>query len=98
VLGTLACQGCDLLSLILLFLEEEALLPNGFSYYPDFITADEERRLLDVISILELHPLVFQGFEARRKVESYGYDYNFDRRTITKGKDIPARLIFLMRK
>lgn len=74
------------------------VLPYGFSYFPDFITKQEETGLLAVIGKLDLHPLIFQGFEAKRKVESYGYDYNFDKRTVTKGKAIPEGLIPLVEK
>lgn len=74
------------------------VLPYGFSYFPDFITEQEETGLLAVIGKLDLHPLIFQGFEAKRKVESYGYDYNFDKRTVTKGKVIPEGLIPLVEK
>ena len=73
-------------------------MPHGFSYYPDFITEDEERRILNVISGLELHPLVFRGFEAKRNVESYGYSYHFDTRSISKGKPVPESLSFIVEK
>lgn len=72
--------------------------PDGFSYVRDFITTQEERWLIEAAESLELHPLVFQGFEAKRKVESFGYDYNFDRRTVSKGKPIPAAFDFLLYK
>lgn len=74
------------------------VFPYGFSYFPDFISVDEETRLLETIESLNLHPLIFQGFTAKRKVESYGYDYNFDRRSISKGKEIPAGLSGLIEK
>lgn len=74
------------------------VLPYGFSYYPEFLTEQEEIELLAAVSKLTLRALIFQGFEAKRKVESYGYDYHFDSRTITKGKDIPDSLQFLINK
>ena len=61
-------------------------IPAGFSYVLDFLSRAEETRLLHSISKHDLHPLLFQGFEAKRKVISFGYDYSFDRRTLTKGK------------
>jgi alkylated DNA repair dioxygenase AlkB len=76
----------------------EKILPNGFSYYPEFLSEQEEEALLAVITGLDLKALIFQGFEAKRKVESYGYDYHFDTRTITKGKNIPEGLHFLIQK
>ena len=64
-------------------------MPDGFKYTPDFITAVEEENLLRDISALELHTFFFQGFKAKRKVASYGYDWNFEKRMLTKGKPIP---------
>jgi alkylated DNA repair dioxygenase AlkB len=83
---------------VLTLFEQEPVLPYGFSYYPDFLSEQEELELLAVIAKLELKTLIFQGFEAKRKVESYGYDYHFDTRTISKGKDIPQGLQFLLKK
>ena len=73
-------------------------LPEGFSYFDNFLTEDEERKLHDFISTLELHPMVFQGFEAKRKVASFGFDYSFDKRRLTKGKEIPRELLWLVQK
>ena len=73
-------------------------VPEGFSYVLDFLNEAEENMLLQSISTYDLHPLLFQGFEAKRKVISFGYDYSFDRRTLTKGKPIPADLHWLLEK
>ena len=76
----------------------EPIMPYGFSYFPDFITEQEESQLLGVIARLELRTLIFQGFEAKRKVASFGYSYHFDTRTISKGKPIPEELNFIVEK
>ena len=60
-------------------------LPEGFTYREDFLTPQEEQELLDVIRQVEVKPMIFQGFEAKRKVASFGYDYSFDNRRLTKG-------------
>ena len=65
--------------------------PQGFLYFPDFLTQAEEDELIGEILRLELHPLNFQGFIAKRKVASFGYDYSFDKRKLSKGKDIPPK-------
>lgn len=65
------------------------LLPEGFQYFSNFISQVEEQELLNEIHNLELHTFMFQGFEAKRKVASFGYDYNFENRSISKGKSIP---------
>lgn len=73
-------------------------LPAGFVYQEDFLTAEEELCLLDTIVHLSLHPMMFQGFEAKRKVASFGYDYSFDSRRLTKGDPIPAGFQWLLSK
>jgi alkylated DNA repair dioxygenase AlkB len=73
----------------LLFTIPPPKFPDGFSYYPEFISDKEERELLEYIATLELHTFHFQGFEAKRKVASFGYDYSFDRKTLTQGQSIP---------
>jgi alkylated DNA repair dioxygenase AlkB len=72
--------------------------PPGFLYFPDFITADEEKDLIREIANTELHTFVFQGYEARRKVASFGYDYSFDKKSLTKGDAIPSSFIPLIKK
>lgn len=41
----------------------EPLLPKGFSYYPGFITEDEEMILNQDILKIKVTPLLFQGYE-----------------------------------
>jgi alkylated DNA repair dioxygenase AlkB len=67
----------------------DPLYPSGFSYFPDFITAKEEEHLIAEVARLHLKTLIFRGYEAKRKVASYGYDYHFDNRSISKGDPIP---------
>jgi alkylated DNA repair dioxygenase AlkB len=67
----------------------EPSFPPGFSYAPDFITEDEEIRLSEGISKMELQAFTFQGFKANRRVASFGYDYSFENGKIARGKEIP---------
>jgi alkylated DNA repair dioxygenase AlkB len=76
----------------------EQFLPEGFTYYGDFLTLPEEEKLLEEVSRTELHPMIFQGFEAKRKVSSFGYDWSFEKRVLSKGRDIPQAFHFLMEK
>jgi alkylated DNA repair dioxygenase AlkB len=76
----------------------DRVYPEGFSYFADFLSEGEEAKLLSAILTVDLHPLIFQGFEAKRKVESFGYDYHFDKRLVTKGKEIPEEFIFVIDK
>jgi alkylated DNA repair dioxygenase AlkB len=67
--------------------------PPGFTYLPDFITEEEEHHLLEIIRGIALHRMKFQGFEANRLVASFGYDYHFDKRSLTKGQEIPVAFL-----
>ena len=73
-------------------------LPSGFIYKPDFIDQAEEDYLMDEISKIELHTFLFHGYEAKRRVASFGFDYSFDKRSLSKGKDIPQAFNFLIEK
>jgi alkylated DNA repair dioxygenase AlkB len=72
--------------------------PAGFSYHSDFLSVDEEAFFLGVVAGIPLHTFVFQGYEAKRKVESFGYDYSFERQSLTKGKEIPSLFKPLLEK
>jgi alkylated DNA repair dioxygenase AlkB len=63
--------------------------PPGFMYIPEFISVEDEKELCREVSAIELHTFTFQGFEAKRKVASFGYDYSFEKVKLSKGKDIP---------
>ncbi len=76
----------------------DPLYPGGFVYEENFITAAEEKDLLEIISGIELHTFIFQGFEAKRKVASFGYDYSFEKRSLSKGIPIPKEFDFLIEK
>ncbi|HYC29669.1 MAG TPA: alpha-ketoglutarate-dependent dioxygenase AlkB [Chitinophagaceae bacterium] len=76
----------------------EPVYPEGFSYFPNFITEKEEQELCNEVLRTELHTFNFQGFEAKRKVASFGYDYSFSTRSLSKGKEIPASFHSLITK
>ncbi len=73
-------------------------LPDGFNYYREFLTIDEENQLLKAIKNIDLHTFMFQGYEAKRKVASFGFDYNFTNRSIKKGNPIPGEFTWLIEK
>ncbi|RYZ21278.1 MAG: alpha-ketoglutarate-dependent dioxygenase AlkB [Chitinophagaceae bacterium] len=68
------------------------LLPDGFRYLPGFLSVEEERSLLQGIEGLDLHPFLFQGYTAKRLVASFGFDWNFDTRTLAPGRPVPPFL------
>jgi alkylated DNA repair dioxygenase AlkB len=76
----------------------ESFVPGGFVYIPVFLSEPEESKLLSIIASYTLKPLIFQGFEAKRKIISFGTEYHFDSRKITPGKPIPEEFEFLLEK
>jgi alkylated DNA repair dioxygenase AlkB len=67
------------------------VFPDGFSYVPHFITKDEEEELLKAFLKTELKKFVFKRYEAKRKVQSFGKDWSFDRRFYQQARKFPKR-------
>lgn len=67
----------------------ELTFPPGFSYEENFISTEEEFALIELIQKIPLKTFIFHGYEAKRRVTSFGYDYHFTSRSITKGDPIP---------
>jgi len=65
----------------LLFDIEEETIPDikGLSYIPDFISHDEECALIEVI---DQQPWLS---DLKRRVQHYGYKYDYKARSVTKG-------------
>ena len=76
----------------------EPAFPEGFAYYPHFLNSNEEEGLLKAISNIELHSFNFHGYEAKRKVASFGYDWSFEKRSLSKGKEIPSAFHSIIKK
>ena len=72
--------------------------PEGFSYVPDFLSEADESDLLAAINTIELQTFVFQGFEAKRKFASFGFDYSFSQRKLNRGKEIPEDFKYLVKR
>jgi hypothetical protein len=66
-----------------LLFQQDPLFPNGFSYKENFITGNDGQMLLDHIGRLQLHTFKFYGYEARRLVASFGYDWSFTKADCT---------------
>jgi alkylated DNA repair dioxygenase AlkB len=70
-------------------------LPEGFRYDPDVITEDEERELLEQVRALPFREFEFQGYVGKRRVVSFGWQYDFNERTLREADDIPEFLLSL---
>jgi alkylated DNA repair dioxygenase AlkB len=66
---------------------------EGFVYRAEFLSADEEARLAAWLATLPFAPFLFQGYEARRRVVSFGWKYDFSRSHLEKADDIPVELL-----
>ncbi len=74
------------------------ILPPGFSYHENFITPAEESHLVELISKLELNPMQFHEYTAKRKVLSFGRGWSFTEQQLKTGKPIPAEFSFLVER
>jgi alkylated DNA repair dioxygenase AlkB len=66
--------------------------PPGLRYEPEFVDADEERRLLDAIGGLPLHEAAYRGYTAKRRIVSYGAGYDFDANVLRPAPPVPPIL------
>ena len=64
-------------------------LPAGFVYRPEFLSADEERTIAAELATLPFEPFQFRGYEARRRVVSFGWKYDFTRTKLEAAEPIP---------
>jgi len=71
------------------------IVPDGLIYRDDFLSADEEERLLRVIEGLDFDEFVMRGQAARRTVRSFGWRYRFDERVLLPADPLPQFLAFV---
>jgi alkylated DNA repair dioxygenase AlkB len=66
--------------------------PRGFRHVPEFITTQEETRLLKEIDTLDFEPVVMRGVVARRQVVHFGWRYAYGGGELSQAAPIPAVL------
>lgn len=76
-----------------LFADAEARLPEGFRYQRAVVSEAVQADLLREIRQLPLKPFDFHGLEGKRKVISYGWKYDFDRKRVRRIDDVPPFLL-----
>jgi DNA oxidative demethylase len=69
--------------------------PAGLVYQPEFLSGDEEARLLDVMGAMKFHEITMHGQTARRTVRHFGFDYGYESWRLTPTEPLPASLAFL---
>ena len=67
-------------------------LPPGMRLEPDFLSPAEEAALLAHIAQLPLAPMKYQQYEARRRVVSYGGQYDFGAQQLNEAPPLPPWL------
>jgi alkylated DNA repair dioxygenase AlkB len=74
-----------------LSLFERALeVPEGFRYLVDFLDAEEEQTLVGEIKRLPFKEFAFHGFSGKRRVVSFGWQYDFNHAKLREAAPIPA--------
>ena len=54
------------------------VLPPGLVYEPEFLSLEEEARLMGIVAALPLEAARYKGYTARRQVVSYGGSFDYD--------------------
>jgi alkylated DNA repair dioxygenase AlkB len=67
--------------------------PEGFRYQENFLTSDEEAKLVRDIERLPLKEFLFQGYEAKRRTISFGWHYSFEKASLNEAGPIPEFLL-----
>lgn len=73
--------------------EASAPIPDGFIYREEFISATEERELINDLQKLHLTPFKYYQFTGKRRTVSFGWEYEFGNSDITTAPDIPAFIL-----
>jgi alkylated DNA repair dioxygenase AlkB len=68
-------------------------LPEGFAYAPEFLSAQEEQDLAAWLATLPFQAFQFRGYEGKRRVVSFGWQYDFTRSHLIQADDMPAQLL-----
>lgn len=72
--------------------------PEGLRYEPDFLTAAEEQELIDLINTFPLREMQYKDYTARRRVISFGGQYDFAKQQLQPASGPPLELAPLLRK
>jgi alkylated DNA repair dioxygenase AlkB len=67
--------------------------PEGFKYERDILTQAQEIELLNRVRGLPFVEFQFQGYVGKRRVVSYGWQYDFNLRVLREADDIPPFLL-----
>ena len=68
-------------------------LPLGFKYQAHLLSAHEEQLLVEQLAALPLRAFEFRGYLGKRRVISFGWQYDFNKGALRKADDIPSFLL-----
>ena len=66
--------------------------PARFGYWPEVVSAPEERASIERLAALPLKPFEFHGYLGKRRVISFGWRYDDAGRTLRPSAPLPAFL------
>jgi alkylated DNA repair protein (DNA oxidative demethylase) len=66
---------------------------EGFRYVPEFLSAGEERQILERLEQLSLASVYMHGVVAKRRVLHFGWQYGYESWKLTAGSPIPEWLL-----
>ena len=72
--------------------EVAAKVPDGFIYRRNFISEAEEQELIREIQSLHLTSFKYYQFTGKRRIASFGWQYEFGKSEITTAPDMPGFL------
>jgi alkylated DNA repair dioxygenase AlkB len=64
--------------------------PDGLVYLPDFVSADEERALVEALAGVEWHQVVMHGQAAKRTVAHFGVTYGYASWSLEEAPPLPS--------
>lgn len=73
-------------------------LPRGMVYQREFLTPAEEAALIKIVAGMPLEEMRYKGYIARRRVLSFGGQYDFDAHRLHSTAPLPPSLEPLRRK
>jgi alkylated DNA repair dioxygenase AlkB len=68
-------------------------LPQGFKYQPEFLSLADEQELVRRLAELPFKEFEFQGYRGKRRVISFGWQYDFNRMELQRTETIPDFLL-----
>jgi alkylated DNA repair dioxygenase AlkB len=68
-------------------------LPLGFKYQAHLLSAHEEQLLVEQLAALPLRAFEFRGYLGKRRVISFGWQYDFNKGALRKADEIPSFLL-----